>query len=287
MGSVVQLRAACGRQLRADQLLPSTAAAGALPLTFVWAHGLASVRQSQKSDALMALAQRNGAGCLRLDLTGHGESDGGRDDVTLTAWLDDLECAVQAVPEITPEAGSGGREPQVVLVGYSLGGLAAAHFATRCRPGQLSALVLLAPGLGLAQRLQSLAPAADAGAQQMPSAWVAAGVIEVSTALRDDLLRNHPSDAEIAQGLRGLPTLIVHGEADDTVPVGLASEFYELLSLESGSAAAGPVELLRITDAEGGDHRLNRCIPRIFGDGAEMESFLRRQGLLLPGSPGE
>lgn len=161
----VALRAACGRLLRADQLLPSSASSAAR-LTFVWAHGLASVRGSQKSDALVALAQRYGAGCLRLDLTGHGESEGGRDDVSLTAWLADLECAVQHA-----EAGGSRREQpsQVVLVGYSLGGIAAAHFAARSSPGQLSALVLLAPGLGLSQRLQRLS-GDDGGALLMPSA---------------------------------------------------------------------------------------------------------------------
>ena len=91
----IVLRGAAGRALHADQLLPRATGGQKTATSFVWIHGLASVRASQKSDALMALAQRSGAGCLRLDMTGHGQSEGGLDDVTLSSWVQDVDCAVQ------------------------------------------------------------------------------------------------------------------------------------------------------------------------------------------------
>ena len=97
-----------------------------------------------------------------MDMTGHGESAaaGGMDDVTLTAWVDDIGAAVDWVTRQRPTRGGegdvvtaaaaatplgpgrvlgGGQAPvqslaaaapmRVVLVGYSFGALAAAHFA--------------------------------------------------------------------------------------------------------------------------------------------------------------
>jgi len=92
----VLLRSVAGRSLHADQLLPRL---GTQATTLVWLHGLASVRRSQKSDALLRLAQKWGVGYLRLDMTGHGDSDGCLDDVSVSSWIDDVECALQHVAE--------------------------------------------------------------------------------------------------------------------------------------------------------------------------------------------
>eukprot|EP01047_Picozoa_sp_COSAG01_P033386 COSAG01_NODE_2453_length_7674_cov_13.713003_9_plen_243_part_00 len=109
----VTLRSGCGvagrRILRGEMLPPRPAAAttSGARLCFVWVHGLGSVSASTKSDALLGLARRLGAGMLRLDMTGHGESAArsrpqravgdaaeGMDDVTLTAWVEDIAAAV-------------------------------------------------------------------------------------------------------------------------------------------------------------------------------------------------
>ena len=107
----IVLRGAAGRVLHADQLLPRATAGQMTATSFVWIHGLASVRASQKSDALMALAQRSGAGCLRVDMTGHGQSEGGLDDVTLSSWVQDVDCAVQhaALPAVPTASGGSTR----------------------------------------------------------------------------------------------------------------------------------------------------------------------------------
>jgi pimeloyl-ACP methyl ester carboxylesterase len=307
----IVLRGAAGRALHADQLLPRATGGQKTATSFVWIHGLASVRASQKSDALMALAQRSGAGCLRLDMTGHGQSEGGLDDVTLSSWVQDVDCAVQhaALPAAVPTASGGSTRvrywlvsmlfirhvvprsltsydppaqllsgAQVVLVGYSMGGLAAVHLAAQ-KPAHLAALVLLAPGFGLAERLHEAPVDAATGTLQMLSAYVASGSLGVSPKLLRDLQENYCSDDEsVARALR-LPTFIAHGEEDDAVPIARAAAFHA--ALLGGSSAQR--QLLRIDGEAGGDHRLNRCIGWIF---AEVESFLQRQGLLPPSAAG-
>jgi len=163
---------------------------------------------------------------------------------------------------------------QVVLVGYSLGGLVAAHLAARegLSSVDISGLVLLAPGFGLVKRLQETEMDATTGVMYLPSDYVSAGKLAVSQQLLHDLLHNCPADATIAQALK-LPTFIAQGEDDDTVAIKDVVAFHSLLG-------TGPARthLLRIGAGDGGDHRLNRCIDQIL---VEVESFLLQHGLLV------
>ena len=157
-------------------------------------------------------------------------------------------------------------------MGYSLGGLVAAHVAARGDlPLPLSALVLLAPGLGLAQRLQRAEVDPATGFMSLPSAYVPAGYLVVGQKLLGDLHQNCNADADVAQALR-LPTFIAHGEDDDTVAIEDIAAFHDLLGTSPGQS-----HLLRISGVDGGDHRLNRCIDRIF---AQLECFLQQHKLL-------
>eukprot|EP01043_Picozoa_sp_COSAG02_P063850 COSAG02_NODE_9164_length_2305_cov_1.947869_2_plen_179_part_00 len=164
---------------------------------------------------------------------------------------------------------------QVVLVGYSLGGLVAAHLAARkglSSSVDISGLVLLAPGFGLIKRLQETEVDATTGVMYLPSNYVPEGKLAVSQQLLHDLLHNYPADATIAQTLK-LPTFIAQGEDDDTVAIEDVVAFHSLLG--TGSAASN---LLRIGGDDGGDHRLNHCIDQIL---VEVESFLQQHGLLV------
>ena len=117
----IALRSAAGRVLRGEQLLPGRRPA----LNFVWLHGLASVAVSQKSDALVSLAARLGAGCLRVDMTGHGKSEGGRTDITLSAWLEDAAALVAHAAQ-PASLGDGIAEPTRVRLSRSV------YAALRC-----------------------------------------------------------------------------------------------------------------------------------------------------------
>ena len=267
-----------GRGLVADVLLP-----GRLATTFVFIHGLASVREGQKSDAIFGLARRLGAGAIRVDMTGPwGESPGNLAEVTLTRWIEDVEIALRHARSLS------GADGAVVLLGYSFGGLAAAHaLAKRSESVPADALVLLAPALGLLERLEKVH---EPGAQflHLPSRYLPDGRLTLSATIREDL-RCYPGDDDLAQRLKQTPLMIVHGEGDDTVPVDLALAFHGALSsgetgregeIEKGKVAENTriaPEFILISETDGGDHRMNVPIADIC---RQTENFLQHCGLI-------
>src|SRR5262245_50851229 len=103
----------------------------------VWAflHGFGSNRGGVKVGAFRSVAASEGATFAALDFRGHGDSPGRIEDLTVTAMLEDVDAFVAA---IAPAGTS------LVLVGSSLGGLAAAWWASR-NPQRVRACVLIAP----------------------------------------------------------------------------------------------------------------------------------------------
>ena len=186
---------------------------------------------------------------------GHGESDGDA-PTTLSNWVEDIECA--CAHALAPTAGDPAPPTRLLLVGYSLGGLAAAHAAARHPAGKAAGLVLLAPGLGLLERLRGYDR--GGGTLSLPSPYVAEGSLSVGRELLQDL-EKFPTDTEVAKALH-LPTLLVHGEADDVVAFKLAAAFSRQLA---------DSRLLSVAASDGGDHRLNEPIDMIMD---EIEAWM-------------
>ncbi len=84
---------------------------GNLP-TFIWFCGFKSEMESVKAEALAKWAKEKGAGCLRFDYSGHGQSSGRFEDGTISRWLNEAS-------EICSLALSAG---PAVFVGSSMGG---------------------------------------------------------------------------------------------------------------------------------------------------------------------
>ncbi len=82
---------------------------------------------------------------LRYDLRGHGESDGRQEEVTLSAYLNDVRVALAHVRQATAGAS------RISLLGTSFGGGLAAYYAAK-QPGELARLVLLNPQLDYKSR---------------------------------------------------------------------------------------------------------------------------------------
>jgi pimeloyl-ACP methyl ester carboxylesterase len=187
----VTLRSGCGvagrRILRGEMLPPRPAAAttSGARLCFVWVHGLGSVSASTKSDALLGLARRLGAGMLRLDMTGHGESAArsrpqravgdaaeGMDDVTLTAWVEDIAAAVGWVGSSSwaapgHRAARGGEREATVApprLGLGLGGAPACGGAPPVAAPPLAPAPASAPASASASASAAAAAAAAAAA---------------------------------------------------------------------------------------------------------------------------
>jgi pimeloyl-ACP methyl ester carboxylesterase len=187
---------------------------------YVYLHGLRSVRRGEKSEALFARARQLGRAAWRFDFRGHGESSGTIEDLTLTELCADARCVL---------AVSG----PAVLVGSSLGGLVAAWVAAESHELVLG-LCLIAPALGFLDR-HTVDGVSD---------------LELSPAARADARRY---DEGTLPGAITAPTLVVHGELDDTVPAASSVAFHAKLAARKK----------RLWIVPGGDHRLNTRVDGI------------------------
>jgi len=106
--------------------------AGSAP-TLVFLPGYMSDMAGSKASAVFEWATARGQGCLLLDYSGCGESEGDFADGTLTRWCEEVVALAEARVD-----------GQLVLIGSSMGGwlmlLAARELGTR-----VAALVGLAP----------------------------------------------------------------------------------------------------------------------------------------------
>jgi pimeloyl-ACP methyl ester carboxylesterase len=205
-------------------------------------HGFHSDRGGQKALALEADAIAHGHGCVRFDMSGHGESEGAFTEGTIGRWREDCLAMLDGPARA---AGDG----RVVLVGSSMGGWLAL-LATLARPEVMAGLVLIAPAADFTERLM----------------WPGMGAAGQATLLQTGVWHRHSSyetepqpitRALIEEGRRwllmdgpipvGCPVRILHGDADDAVPWLHGAALVDLIT--------GPD--VRFTLIKGGDHRLS------------------------------
>jgi acylglycerol lipase len=177
-------------------------------------------------DALARRLTADGSAVHAMDAMGHGRSDGERAVLDWNAYVDDARQLANIATDRHP-----GRP--VVVVGHSGGGLAAYLLALRS-PGIADALVLSGAPLC---RQEWVEAALAAGASQDEGGFDPTAVLsthpEYVHALLHDPLTWHggfrretllaiirvwpEAAAGLADGLPDLPTLFVHGEADEVV----------------------------------------------------------------------
>ena len=192
--------------------------AKANPSCIVASHGLISSKDSDKYIALGERLSQEGMALLRFDFRGCGESEGILEQSTVTARISDLNSAMQFVGS-HPDLGN-----SIGLLGSSLGGYVSLIKAATAK-GVIATVLWSTPF-----HLDGIESKKDA--EGMPPLG--------KTFMRD--LKKH----------RLLPLLprvsnclVIHGEADELVPVDQAWEIFHPL---------GPNKEIHII--EGGDHRL-------------------------------
>lgn len=203
--------------------------------TLMFLPGYASDMEGDKASGIDAFAAAAGLAYLRFDYSGTGSSGGDFAEGTLDRWLDEVVSAIDLLTE-----------GPVLLIGSSMGGWLAL-LAAQKRPDRVKAIVGIAAapdftdwGITPEERESLVAtsrferPGHDGGPPQVTHArFVASG-----TPLR---LLNKPIMLDCAVRL-------VHGEADEEVPIGVA---FKLLQ----DAHSGDVQL---TIIKWGDHRLSK-----------------------------
>ena len=183
-------------------------------------------------------ADATGAGFVRFDYTGCGQSGGAFEDGTIGVWLDDALAVIDTATD-----------GPLVLVGSSMGGWLAL-LAARARPARVKGLMLIAPAPDFTERLMwpemtaaARADVTEKGVWMRPSAYDDTPT-PITRTLFEDGRRHLVMDAPIA--FDG-PVRIVHGQADPDVPWTLSLELAERLTSKD-------VRTLFVKD---GDHRLS------------------------------
>jgi acylglycerol lipase len=179
-------------------------------------------------DALARRLVADGVAVHAMDAVGHGRSDGER--AVIASWGEFVDHARRLVEIVRAQHS----DVPVVVIGHSGGGLAAMLLALRS-PEIVDALVLSAPPL-LAQEWIEAEIAGGAAETEAgdPCEWLSTHPDYVHALLHDQLtwkggFRRETILAvkavwpEVAAGLAedrpDLPVLLVHGEADQVVPV--------------------------------------------------------------------
>jgi len=205
----------------------------------VMLHGFGAVRMEKNFEfvALSRALEAAGVASLRFDFHGSGESDGDFIDMTVSGERADAAAALdwfRALPETDPD--------RVGLMGMSLGGLVAACMLGS-RP-DVKAGCLWAAAANTAARLAEMMSDEDRRSLA-ERGWADKEGRRLSRTFFDDLPNHHPYD-EIAR--YGGPVMVIHGTADETVPLSDGQGYVRVLEARGADAVT---EHLFI---EGGDH---------------------------------
>ncbi|WP_188190533.1 alpha/beta hydrolase [Nonomuraea sp. SYSU D8015] len=169
---------------------------------------------------------RHGAAVYGLDHIGHGRSEGDR------VLIEDFEDVVTDVHSVEERARADHPGVPVVVIGHSMGGMIAARYAQRYGAG-LAALVLSGPVIGEWEVVPALLaldeipdipidPATLSRDPAVRAAYAADPLVWHGPFKRATLEAFATSLATIAKGgtFGALPTLWVHGDDDQLVPLG-------------------------------------------------------------------
>lgn len=212
-------------------------------------HGFRSHHRGNKAAAVARFAAERGLGCLRLDLIGHGDSDGEFSAFRISEAVRDMHDAIAA---LSPSS--------AVLIGSNLGALVALRLAqTGTVP--VKGMLCIAPACHFISRNPA---SRDAALQRQLQRQ---GYIEVfdpygqqpyriAQAMIDDALAAEPAPGPIALPI---PVRLVHGTEDASVGHAESEDLHRRI----------PGSTLRLI--EGGDHRLNGHLPLILD---ELEALL-------------
>ena len=197
--------------------------------------GYASDMEGTKASEIDVFAAAAGLACLRLDYSGTGSSGGEFAEGTLDRWLDEVVSAIDMVVE-----------GPVLLIGSSMGAWLALHAALK-RPDRIKGVVGIAAAPDFTDwgyTAEQKAELQDQGKLELPNSYGP-----------EPQVTHHAFWASGAEMrllhkpiLLDCPVRLVHGDADEDVPIGVA---FKLLQ----DAHSGDVQL---TIIKWGDHRLSK-----------------------------
>jgi len=173
-------------------------------------HGFSSRKEGRTYAHLEEILNKKGISTFRFDFFGHGESEGRFEDITTSEAVDDVMNSIAFLQKL--------RYTKMGLMGSSFGGMASILAASQSN--EINVLTLKSPVSDY--RSMTLTRRSDSEIQD----WKEKGVIEFEGVNNEKQRLGYEffKDAkkinayQAAQNIT-VPTLIVHGGADKTVPV--------------------------------------------------------------------
>jgi len=199
-------------KIRLSAVLEKPENAEGCPLVIVL-HGFTSAKERPHTIRAAAAMRAAGFATLRMDLYGHGESDGEFRNHTLYKWISNTMAAI--------EWARGEGYTELYLSGHSQGGLVAA-LAGGMEADRIKGLVLRAPAFMIPQccREGNLLGARIDPRQVPDSIPVNKGLELNGSYVR---VAQTVYVEEAAERFEN-PVLILHGDEDDTVPLSVSQE---------------------------------------------------------------
>jgi dipeptidyl aminopeptidase/acylaminoacyl peptidase len=197
-------------------------------------HGFSSSKESRTNVRLEEILNNSQISTFRFDFFGHGESEGKFEEITISEAADDVLSSLKFL--------KGLGYVEIGLVGSSFGGMASLIAVSKTK--DILFLALKSPVSDLMGRLMA------GYDEEIMKSWKDKGVLSVITPDGEELGLSYSffEDAEKVDGYAccekiKIPTLIIHGSKDETVPLGQSRR------------ASALIENSRLEVIQGADHR--------------------------------
>ena len=200
----------------------------------IFVHGYTSDKNTSKGKRLGELLPEKEIGLFAIDLSGRGESEGKFEDTTITQYIDDIKCAVDEMSKYTNKIG---------VVGSSLGGLVSLQQTAKDK--RVNTLVLLSPVSNFPHKSRRKEFSQEGVKEWKEKGFIFTksgrfGMLKLNFSYYEDGLKY--GDYSVYEEI-DIPVLIIHGTADESVPL---EETYELIK---------HLKSHKLIELEGADHR--------------------------------
>ena len=183
-------------------------------------HGRTSTKRRELYIRLEEGLHARGISTFRFDFSGHGRSEGKLEDVTISAAINDILSAIDHLNKIGYK--------KLALVGTSMGGLACIYVASMTN--KIFALALRAPVSDyeetnlIPKNKNILDKWRKKGYRELVSSDGERHIMKYTFYLESKKYKSYLVAKRIL-----VPTLIVHGDADKTVPVSQSKQLAKLI----------------------------------------------------------
>lgn len=170
-------------------------------------HGLSSNKNTKRYFGLIDILSKQGISSFRIDLYGHGESEGKFEDCTISEACDDILQAIAYLKKLGYK--------KIGLVGSSYGGIASIRAASKTN--DISILILKSPVCNFPDVFLRSKGKDFIDKWKTEGAWEydKSRGLTLKYSFYEDSLKN--DGYKVAPFIK-IPTLIVHGDKDEAVP---------------------------------------------------------------------